>query len=77
MEHGLVHLYTGDGKGKTTAAGGADRQSYGCGGFALAITTIDVYQAFPTLHLAVLSTIIGLTVSIWLFFHHHRTALRL
>ena len=31
MEHGLVHLYTGDGKGKTTAAVGLAVRAAGCG----------------------------------------------
>ena len=31
MERGLVHLYTGDGKGKTTAAIGLAVRAAGCG----------------------------------------------
>lgn len=37
MEQGLIHIYTGDGKGKTTAAVGLGIRSAGCGNQVLMV----------------------------------------
>lgn len=44
MENGLVQVYIGDGKGKSTAAFGLALRCYGCGGRALILQFLKTWE---------------------------------
>ena len=45
MEKGLVHVYTGDGKGKTTAAFGLAMRCYGAGGNVCVLQFLKPFES--------------------------------
>ena len=59
MRQGLIHLYTGDGKGKTTAALGLLLRAYGCG---LKTVLVQLLKGRDSGELPALEKLAGITV---------------
>jgi len=59
MQNGLIHVYYGDGKGKTTAALGLGLRACGCGG---QVTLVQFLKDRDTSELAALALLPGFTV---------------
>ena len=59
MEHGLVHVYHGDGKGKTTSAMGMALRALGCG---WRVGIVQFLKGKPTGEIAILEQIPGVLI---------------
>ena len=59
MEHGLVHIYHGDGKGKTTAAMGLALRALGCG---WRVAIVQFLKGSPTGEMAILEQMSGVMI---------------